>query len=71
MAINISNLLHANSRKSENKSINAATSFDRPNAPKGFAGVLKGSFTQSTDRSVKAFQGNSAYTTRLGGLKPW
>lgn len=71
MAFNLSNILRTSSRKSDVKSISAATSLDRPSAPKGFAHIMKGSSPMVTDPSVRAFHGNSAYSTRLGGMKPW
>ena len=71
MAIDFSALLRTNTRKSDGKPINAATAMDRPKAPNGFAHVLKGTAAHDLDPCVKAFQGNNAYTTRLGGLKLW
>ena len=68
MAFNISNILGTTSRKSDGKSISAATSLDCPSKHGGFAQVLKG---EPADRVVEAFRDKSAYAPRLGGMKHW
>ena len=73
MAINFERIFRSNAKKMDAASA-AMTAFDRPKL--GFAHILKagtsGAAKKQGDKAVRAFEGNSGYSTRMAsGTKLW